>query len=82
MNEERVGLRMVIRPWIQDFGFGPFPPYTADQILAEMKAASDNGAQGWMIWNAAASFTHAALGPPLDGEDSSVITSPAAAPAS
>ena len=28
MNEER-GLRMVMRPWIQDFGYGPFPPYTA-----------------------------------------------------
>ncbi len=82
MNEERVGLRMVIRPWIQDFGFGNFPAYTADQILAEMQAASDNGAQGWMIWNAAAHFTHAALGPPRDGEESSVVTSPLPAPAS
>ena len=39
MNEQRAGLRMVIRPWIQDFGFGSFPPYTADQILQEMQAA-------------------------------------------
>ena len=76
MNEQRAGLRLVIRPWIQDFGFGPFPPYTADQILEEMKAASDNGAQGWMIWNATAHFTPSALGPPRDGEASSVITSP------
>jgi hypothetical protein len=82
MNEERVGLRMVIRPWIQDFGFGSFLPYSADQILQEMKAASDNGAQGWMIWNASARFTRAALGPPRDGEDSGVITSPGPAPAS
>lgn len=82
MNEERVGLRMVIRPWIQDFGFGPFPPYSADQILQEMKATADNGAQGWMIWNASALFTRDALSPPLDGEASSVITSPASSPGS
>jgi len=82
MNEERAGLRIVIRPWIQDFGFGPFPPYTADQILEEMKALSDNGAQGWMIWNASAQFTQAALGPPRDGEASGTITSPLPAPGS
>jgi hypothetical protein len=74
MNQERAGLRMVIRPWIQDFGFGPFPPYTAAQIEQEMQAASDNGAQGWMIWNAAARFTQAALAPPRDGEASAPIT--------
>jgi hypothetical protein len=75
MNQERAGMRMVIRPWIQDFGYGPFPPYTADQILQEMKAASDNGAQGWMIWNAQARFTEAVLAPPLEGEASGPITS-------
>jgi hypothetical protein len=75
MNQERTGLRMVIRPWIQDFGYGPFPPYSADQVLQEMKAAKDNGAQGWMIWNAQAYFTDAALGPPVDGEASAPITS-------
>jgi hypothetical protein len=39
-----------------------------------MKAAKDNGAQGWMIWNAQAYFTDAALGPPVDGEASAPIT--------
>ena len=82
MNAERAGLRMVIRPWIQDFGFGPFPAYTADQVLQEMQAAADNGAQGWMIWNAAARFTEAALGPPRDGEASGPVSSPSPAPAS
>ncbi len=82
MNAERTGLRMVIRPWIQDFGFGQFPPYTAAQVLDEMRAASDNGAEGWMIWNAAAHFTAAALGPPRDGEDSAPITSAEPAPGS
>lgn len=82
MNDERAGLRMVIRPWIQDFGFGSFPPYTAEQILQEMKALTDDGAQGWMIWNAVAHFTRESLGPPRDGEGSSVITSLVPAPGS
>jgi hypothetical protein len=81
MNAQSAGLRMKIRPWIQDFGYGPFPPYSASQVLAEMQAAADNGAYGWMIWNAAARFTRSALGDPLAGEDSAPVTS-AAQPAS
>ena len=81
MNEQKEGLPVVIRPWIQDFGYGQFPPYTADQVLAEMAAAADNGAMGWMIWNARATFTEAALGAPRDGEDSGPITSAMPEPA-
>ena len=33
MNRQKEGLAVVIRPWIQDFGYGQFPPYTADQVL-------------------------------------------------
>jgi hypothetical protein len=69
MNRQAIGLPMRIRPWIQDFGYGPFPPYTAAQIQAEMRAAADNGAVGWMIWNAQAQFTEAALGRPRPDED-------------
>ena len=68
MNEQSEGLPVVIRPWIQDFGYGPFAPYTADQVRAEFAAAADNGARGWMIWNARATFTESALGPPRDDE--------------
>jgi hypothetical protein len=75
MNAERVGLPLVIRPWIQDFGYGDFPPYTAAQVQAEMKALRDNGAQGWMIWNARARFTTTALGAPREGEASAPVTS-------
>lgn len=83
MTEQAAGLPVVIRPWIQDFGYGDFPPYTADQVLAEMAAASDNGAAGWMIWNARATFTEAALGAPRDGEYAgSVIIGPSEAPTS
>jgi hypothetical protein len=74
MNVEAKGLPLVIRPWIQDFGYGPFPKYTAAQIQAEMKALRDNGAIGWMIWNAAARFTEAALGPQRADEASAPMT--------
>jgi hypothetical protein len=74
MNEQKAGMPVVIRPWIQDFGYGPFPPYTAAQVQAEFAAAADNGAQGWMIWNARAVFTEAALGPARDGEDAGPTT--------
>ena len=81
MNEQREGLPLVIRPWIQDFGYGSFAPYTASQVRAEMQAAADNGAQGWMIWNARAIFTESALGAPLDGEAYSVTSVTPSAPA-
>jgi hypothetical protein len=83
MNREKEGLPVVIRPWIQDFGYGPFAPYTADQVQAEFQAAADNGAQGWMIWNARSIFTESALGPPIDGEDAgpmTTATTPSVAP--
>jgi hypothetical protein len=75
MNEQKEGLPVVIRPWIQDFGYGAFAPYTADQVRAEFAAAADNNAEGWMIWNARAIFTESALGPPRDGEEAGPATS-------
>jgi hypothetical protein len=80
MNRQAEGLPMQIRPWIQDFGYGPFPPYSAAQIREEMRAADDNGAHGWMIWNAQARFTEAALGPPREDEDAGPVTSIEPAP--
>ncbi len=76
MNEQAEGLPLEIRPWIQDFGYGPFPPYTADQVRAQMEAAADRDAKGWMIWNARATFTEAALGEPRDGEEAGIVTDP------
>jgi hypothetical protein len=38
------------RPWIQDFDIGAV--YTASMIEAEIKAARDAGAEGFLIWNA------------------------------
>jgi hypothetical protein len=80
MNREAAGLPMEIRPWIQDFGFGSFRAYTATDIKAEMRALRDNNADGWMIWNAAARFTTAALGPPRPDEAAGAMTSTAPMP--
>ncbi|HET7685135.1 MAG TPA: putative glycoside hydrolase [Candidatus Limnocylindria bacterium] len=74
MNRQAEGLPISIRPWIQDFGYGAFPPYSAAQVRAEMQAVADNGGSGWMIWNARATFTVAALGPPREGEDAGPVT--------
>lgn len=82
MNGQRAGSRVVLRPWIQDFGYGPFPPYTADQVRAQMTAAAEREAAGWMIWNARAIFTEAALGPPREGEDAGPTTVAAPQPSS
>jgi len=74
MNQQASGLPLRIRPWIQDFGYGSFRAYTAADVRAEMQALADNGAAGWMIWNAAAQFTEEALGGPLEGEDYAPVT--------
>jgi hypothetical protein len=39
-----------VRPWIQDFDIGAV--YTHDMIEAQIKAARDAGASGFLIWNA------------------------------
>ncbi|MBA2265603.1 MAG: carboxypeptidase regulatory-like domain-containing protein [Chloroflexi bacterium] len=79
MNKQADGLPVVIRPWIQDFGYGPFAPYTAAQVQSEFQAAADNDAKGWMIWNARAIFSEAALGPPREDEDAGPMSSEAPA---
>ncbi|HEV8054796.1 MAG TPA: putative glycoside hydrolase, partial [Candidatus Limnocylindrales bacterium] len=82
MNKQADGLPVVIRPWIQDFGYGPFAPYTAAQVQSEFQAAADNDAKGWMIWNARAIFSEAALGPPREDEDAGPMSpeAPAGSP--
>lgn len=47
--EESVS-RPKFRPWLQDFDIGAL--YTAARIEAQIKAARDAGASGWILWNA------------------------------
>lgn len=53
--------RKKFRPWIQDFDIGA--TYDAPKIEAQIKAARDAGAGGWLLWNARnvyepAKYTH------------------------
>lgn len=43
--------RKKFRPWLQDFNMGAV--YGPDKVAAQIKAARDAGASGWMLWNAA-----------------------------
>jgi hypothetical protein len=54
-----------IRPWIQDFRDYAFDrrAFGVPEIRAQMKAALDAGATGWMLWNPANRYTADALDP-------------------
>ena len=52
---ERLPRTVVVRPWLQDFG------YTASQVRAQIDVAEEFGL-GWMLWNAASNVTTGALG--------------------
>ena len=80
MNEHATEWPVAIRPWIQDFGYGQFLRYSPAQVRAQMDAAEDRAAHGWMIWNPLASFSEPALGPPRPGEDAGPVTAARPAP--
>jgi hypothetical protein len=54
-----------VRPWIQDFRDYAFDrrPFGVSEVRAEMKAAIDAGATGWMLWNPQNHYTVEALAP-------------------
>ncbi|MGH8946571.1 MAG: putative glycoside hydrolase [Acidimicrobiia bacterium] len=54
---DRLPRKLVIRPWLQDFG------YTPEQVRAQIQVAEEFGL-GWMLWNARSNVTTGALGPP------------------
>ena len=54
---ERLLRKVVVRPWLQDFG------YTPDQVRAQIESAEEFGL-GWMLWNARSLVTTEALRPP------------------
>lgn len=51
---ERLSRRVVVRPWLQDFG------YTPAQVRAQVEVAERYGL-GWMLWNATSDVTIGAL---------------------
>ena len=63
---QRVGAAPVgIRPWLQDFRDYAFDrrPFGPAEVRAEISAAEDTGAAGWMLWNPRNQYTAAALRP-------------------
>ncbi len=52
-----------VRPWIQDFRDYAFDrrPFGVAEIRAQMQAAQDAGALGWMLWNPRNRYTAEAL---------------------
>ena len=53
---ERLPRNVVVRPWLQDFGYGP------SQVKAQITSAEEFGL-GWMLWNEASVVTTDALRP-------------------
>jgi hypothetical protein len=56
-------LKPKIRPWLQDFSYGPGIQYGDHEVREQIRAAEDFGASGWMLWNAASSYHEGALAP-------------------
>ena len=46
-----------VRPWLQAFTLGKMqPPYGADQLREQKRAAYDAGYQGWVLWNPGSNY--------------------------
>lgn len=61
--------RVRVRPWIQDFRDYAFDrrPFGVPEVQAQIRAAEDAGAAGWMLWNPMNRYTAGALRADPDG---------------
>lgn len=61
-GEERLGADSdKLRPWLQDFSYGPGIEYGATEVRAQIDAVNDFGASGWMLWSPSNEYSAAAL---------------------
>jgi hypothetical protein len=51
------------RPWLQDFSLSGAAVYGAPEVRAQIQAAYDAGIHEWILWNASAQYSEAALIP-------------------
>jgi hypothetical protein len=52
-----------LRPWLQDFSFGPGKEYGPEEVREQIDASDDFGATGWMLWSASNNYQEDALEP-------------------
>jgi hypothetical protein len=57
------GTGTYLTPWLQDFSLGH--PYGPAEVRAQIDAATQLGVHDWLLWNAGARYTAAALDPSL-----------------
>ncbi|HUR74002.1 MAG TPA: putative glycoside hydrolase [Sporichthya sp.] len=60
-NRQVLGTNCVIIPWLQDFSLGV--SYGVAEVKAQIKATKDVGINSFIMWNATAKYTAAALEP-------------------
>ncbi len=65
LRKRTASLPVKVRPWIQDFRDYAFDrrPFGVKEVRAQVQAADDAGAAGWMLWNPRNDYTVAALQP-------------------
>jgi hypothetical protein len=63
LRKRTAHLPVKVRPWLQDFRDYAFDrrPFGVNEVRAQVRAAADAGAAGWMLWNPRNSYTEAAL---------------------
>lgn len=57
--ESADGSPRLTRPWIQDFNMGAV--YTPEMVRGQIQAAREEGASGWIVWNAKNEYTEEAF---------------------
>jgi hypothetical protein len=60
INAQIPGMEKKIRPWLQDFDWGD-TAYGPEEVRAQIEAAMNRGASGWMLWDADNTYTEDAL---------------------
>jgi hypothetical protein len=50
-GEKLDGDMLKVRPWLQDFSFPGLTPYGDAEVRAQIEAAEEYGASGWMLWD-------------------------------
>jgi len=50
-----------LRPWLQDFSYGPGIKYGPNEVKVQIRAVQDAGGTSWLLWNADSVYHQEAL---------------------